>query len=124
MVRHKQFNNGSGKSSASKYYTEHMGVSCYYWQGVGLLQGRTFNHMGLSKREMNLGVFTSLENNVNPETGERITLQTNTTRQEWVVNSKTGKRELETVGDRRTGMDLPCIVPKTVSEVMAENPGE
>jgi conjugative relaxase-like TrwC/TraI family protein len=124
MVRHKQFRNGTGSNGAAKYFTEHLSVSDYYSNGMGLLQGRTFGYMGLSKREIDLQVFTCLEKNVHPENGRRLTPQTNTTRAEWVVNAKTGERELQIVGDRRTGMDLPCIVPKTLSEVMAENPGE
>lgn len=123
-MRHKWFYTGSGKSSASRYYTDHMGLSCYYQQGVGVLQGETFKHMGLVKREMSADVFAALENNLHPETGERLTLRTNTTRQEWWINPKTGKEELRTVENRRSGIDIPFVVPKTLSEVIAENHGE
>jgi conjugative relaxase-like TrwC/TraI family protein len=124
MLRHKQFSSRAGKGGSARYYTEHLATSEYYAKGVGLLQGRTFDHLGLSKREVDLSVFSALEQNVNPETGERITLRTNDTRKEWRINSKTGENELHLVDNRRPGMDLPFVVPKTVSEVMWENPGE
>src|SRR6266446_1574152 len=124
MVRKKQFTTRSGKDGSAKYFTDHLSASDYYAKGVGLLQGRTFDHMGLSKREVDLKVFSALERNINPETGERITSRTNDTRKEWRINPKTGERELHLVDNRRPGLDLPFVVPKTLSEVMAENPGE
>ena len=123
MIRHKQFMTGSGRSGAGKYFTEHLSVSAYYANGVGLLQGQAFEHVGMQFREVDLAVFTALEANLNPETGEKLTPRTNKTRKEWWFNPKTGKREIREVDDRRSGMDLPMIVPKTVSEVWAENRG-
>jgi hypothetical protein len=69
---------------------------------------------------VDLEVFTALEANLNPETGEKLTPRTNKTRKEWWFNQETGKREIREVDDRRSGMDLPMIVPKTVSEVWAD----
>jgi conjugative relaxase-like TrwC/TraI family protein len=123
MIRHKQFMTGSGRSGAGKYFTEHLSVSAYYANGVGLLQGQAFEHVGMQVREVDLEVFTALEANLNPETGEKLTPRTNKTRKEWWFNPETGKREIREVDDRRSGMDLPMIVPKTVSEVWAENRG-
>ena len=124
MVRHKQFTNGTGRSGSAKYFTEHLSTSGYYVQGVGLLQGKALEHTGFSSREISLEVFTALEKNLHPETGERLTPRTNGVRKEWGLNPETNKLEIMTVDNHRTGMDLPFIVPKTVSEVMAENPGE
>jgi hypothetical protein len=115
MIRHKQFTTGTGRSGAAKYFTEHLNVSDYYANGVGLLQGRAFEHVGMQFREVDLAVFSALEQNVNPETGEKLTLRTNKTRKEWWFSPETGKREIREVDDRRSGMDLPMIVPKTVS---------
>ena len=36
MIRHKQFTTGTGRSGAAKYFTEHLSVSAYYANGVGL----------------------------------------------------------------------------------------
>jgi hypothetical protein len=80
--------------------------------------------MTLSSREIGKEVFSALEQNLHPETGSQITPRTNSTRQEWGINPKTGEKELQTVDNHRPGMDLPFIVPKTLSEVMAENPGQ
>jgi hypothetical protein len=124
MIHHKQFVTRTGKDGSAKYFTDHLSASDYYIKGVGLLQGRTFDHMGLSKREVDLKVFSALEQNLNPETGERVTLRINDTRKEWRTNAKTGERELRVVDNHRPGLDLPFVVPKTLSEVMAENPGE
>jgi conjugative relaxase-like TrwC/TraI family protein len=124
MVRHKHFRSGMGNSGAARYFTEHLSVSCYYSNGMGLLQGQTFERMRLPKREIDLQIFRCLEKNVHPITGERLTPQTNTVRREWALSSETGEKELVIVSDRRTGLDLPMIVPKTVSEVVAENPNE
>jgi conjugative relaxase-like TrwC/TraI family protein len=121
MIRHKQFTTGTGRSGAAKYFTEHLSVSDYYAKGVGLLQGQAFEHVGMQFREVDLAVFTSLEQNHNPETGEKFTPRTNKTRKEWWFNPETGRREVREVDDRRSGMDLPMIVPKTVSEVWSEN---
>ena len=123
MIRHKQFTTGTGRSGAAKYFTEHLSVSDYYANGVGLLQGQAFEHVGMQFREVDLAVFSALEQNLNPETGEKLTPRTNKTRKEWWFNPETGKREVREVDDRRSGMDLPMIVPKTVSEVWAENRG-
>ena len=123
MIRHKQFMTGTGRSGAAKYFTEHLSVSDYYANGVGLLQGQAFDHVGMQFREVDLAVFSALEQNLNPETGEKLTPRTNKTRKEWWFNPETGKREIREVDDRRSGMDLPMIVPKTVSEVWAENRG-
>ena len=123
MIRHKQFTTGTGRSGAAKYFTEHLSVSDYYANGVGLLQGLTFERVGMQFREVDLAVFSALEQNLNPETGEKLTPRTNKTRKEWWFNPETGKREVREVDDRRSGMDLPMIVPKTVSEVWAENRG-
>ena len=73
MIRHKQFMTGSGRSGAGKYFTEHLSVSAYYANGVGLLQGQAFDHVGMQFHEVDLEVFTSLEANLNPETGEKLT---------------------------------------------------
>src|SRR6202051_2113875 len=121
MIRHKQFTTGTGRSGAGKYFTEHLSVSAYYANGVGLLQGQAFDHVGMQFREVDLAVFSALEQNLNPETGEKLTPRTNKTRKEWWFNPETGKREIREVDDRRSGMDMPMIVPKTVSEVWAEN---
>src|SRR5260370_27711666 len=94
MVRKKQFTTRTGKDGSARYFTDHLSASDYYAKGAGLLQGRTFDHMGLSKREVDLAVFSALEKNINPETGERITLRTNDTRKEWWINPKTGQRAL------------------------------
>src|SRR5271166_2565709 len=123
MIRHKQFTTGTGRSGAAEYFTEHLSVSDYYANGVGLLQGQAFEHVGMQFREVDLAVFSALEQNLNPETGEKLTPRTNKTRKEWWFNPETGKREIREVDDRRSGMDLPMIVPKTVSEVWAENRG-
>src|ERR1700674_132836 len=123
MIRHKQFTTGTGRSGAAKYFTEHLSVSDYYANGVGLLQGLAFEHVVMQFREVDLAVFSALEQNLNPETGEKLTPRTNKTRKEWWFNPETGKREIREVDDRRSGMDLPMIVPKTVSEVWAENRG-
>jgi conjugative relaxase-like TrwC/TraI family protein len=124
MVRKKQFTCHGGKNGTARYFTEHLATSDYYAKEVGVLCGRTFERMNLSKREMSYEVFAALEKNIHPETGDRLTPRTNGTRQEWGVNAKTGEKELQTVDNRRPGLDLPFIVPKTLSEVMAENPGE
>jgi conjugative relaxase-like TrwC/TraI family protein len=123
VVRHKQFTNGTGRSGAAKYYTEHLGVSDYYANGFGLLRGQVLQHLGLSSTAIDLERFVALEKNIHPETGEQLTPRTNGSRQEWGVD-KSGRPELKTVDNRRTGLDLPFVVPKTLSEVMAENPGE
>jgi conjugative relaxase-like TrwC/TraI family protein len=123
LIRHKQFSTRTGKDGSARYFTDHLSTSDYFVKGAGLLQGRAFDHMGLTKREVDLQVFSALERNINPETGERITLRTNDTRKEWRINPKTGEREFHLVDNRRPGMDLPFVIPKTLSEVMAENPG-
>jgi hypothetical protein len=51
-------------------------------------------------REVDLAVFSALEQNLNPETGEKFTPRTNKTRKEWWFNPETGKRE---VGRSTTG---------------------
>ena len=124
MVRHKQFTTSAGKNGSARYFTDHLSVSDYYEKGAGLLQGKAFDHLGMSSREVGKDVFTALERNLHPETGAKLTPRTNNTRKEWGINPKTGQRELQTVDNRRPGMDLPFIIPKTLSEVMAENPGE
>jgi conjugative relaxase-like TrwC/TraI family protein len=124
MVRKKQFTTRSGKNGSARYFTEHLSASDYYQSRGGILQGKTFEHMRMSKREVDLKVFTALESNLRPETGERITLRTNNTRREWWINPETGQEEIRIVDNHRPGMDLAFIVPKTLSEVMAENPGE
>jgi hypothetical protein len=83
MIRHKQFTTGSGRSGAGKYFTEHLSVSAYYANGVGLLQGQAFERVGMQVREVDLEVFSALEQNLNPETGEKLTPRTNKTRKEW-----------------------------------------
>jgi len=115
---------GAGTRSAALYFTEHLSASDYYKSGVGLLQGQAFEHMGLSKREVDVHVFSSLENNINPETGKRLTPQTNKTRRQRRINRKTGELEIEEVSNRRSGMDLTLIASKTLSMVLAENPGD
>jgi hypothetical protein len=120
MIRHKQFTTGTGRSGAAKYFTEHLSVSDYYANGVGLLQGLAFEHGSFARW---IWRCSRLEQNLNPETGEKLTPRTNKTRKEWWFNPETGKREIREVDDRRSGMDLPMIVPKTVSEVWAENRG-
>jgi conjugative relaxase-like TrwC/TraI family protein len=124
MVRHKQFCAGKGQASAGKYFTQHLAVSDYYAKGMGRLMGRTLEHLDLKSRDVTAEVFRALEENRHPETDEALTLRTNTTRQQEKWNNQTKQIELETVANRRTGMDLPFIAPKTVSMVMAENPGE
>jgi conjugative relaxase-like TrwC/TraI family protein len=124
MVRKKQFTTRSGKDGSARYFTEHLSAGDYYQSRGGILQGKTFEHMGMSKREVDLKVFSALESNLHPQTGERITLRTNNSRGEWSVNPETGQEEIRIVDNHRPGMDLPFIVPKTLSEVMAENPGE
>ena len=124
MIRHKQFTNGTGRSGSAKYFTEHLSASNYYVNGVGLLQGKALEHLNLKNREISLEVFTALEKNVHPETGEKLTPRTNGVRKEWGLNTDTNKLEIQVVDNHRTGLDLPFIVPKTLSEVMAENPGE
>ena len=54
MIRHKQFMTGSGRSGAGKYFTEHLSVSAYYANGVGLLQGQAFDHVGMQFHEVDL----------------------------------------------------------------------
>ena len=61
MIRHKQFMTGTGRSGAAKYFTEHLSVSAYYANGVGLLQGQAFEHVGMQFREVDLAVFSALE---------------------------------------------------------------
>jgi conjugative relaxase-like TrwC/TraI family protein len=124
MVRKKQFTTRTGKDGSARYFTEHLSASDYYQSRSGILQGKTFEHLGMSKREVDLKVFSALESNLHPETGKRITLRTNNTRREWWINPKTGREEIRIVDNHRPGMDLPFIVPKTLSEVIAENPGE
>ena len=124
MVRKKQFTTRGGKDGSARYFTEHLSASDYYQSRSGILQGQTFDYLGLSKREVDLKVFSALEQNLHPETGKRITLRSNDTRKEWWINPKTGQEEIGIVDNHRPGMDLPFIVPKTLSEVMAENPGE
>src|SRR5208282_6775083 len=120
MTRHKQFLNGSGRSSAAKYFTEHLSVSEYYREGAGRLEGNTFAYIGMKSREIDLDRFRALEENRHPESGENLTPRTKGVRKEWTV-SKGGKAELVEVPNRRTGMDLTMLVPKTVSEVWLEN---
>jgi conjugative relaxase-like TrwC/TraI family protein len=105
MIKLQQFMSGTGPKSASKYYASHLSASSYYRNGVGILQGQTFEHLGLSKRDVDEHAFSSIEHNINPETGKRITCRTRK------VN-------------RRSGMDLTLIPSKTLSMVIAENPGE
>jgi hypothetical protein len=69
-------------------------------------------------------VFTALENNVHPVTGEKLTSRTNGTRLERMIDKETGKEILKEVENRRPGLDLLIVAPKTVGEVCAENPGE
>src|ERR1700745_2694974 len=85
MVRKKQFTTRTGKDGSAHYFTEHLSASDYYQSRGGILQGKTFEHMGMSKREVDLKVFSALESNLHPETGERITLRTNSTRREWWI---------------------------------------
>jgi conjugative relaxase-like TrwC/TraI family protein len=124
MVRKKQFTTRTGKDGSARYFTEHLSASDYYESRGGILKGKTFEHMGMSKREVDFKVFSALESNLHPETGERITLRSNNTRREWWINPETGQEEIRIVDNHRPGMDLPFIVPKTLSEVVAENPGE
>src|SRR5215471_3120990 len=124
MVRKKPFTTRTGKDGSARYFTEHLSASDYYQSRGGILQGKTFDYLGLSKREVDLKVFSALEQNLHPETGERITLRNNNTRREWGINPETGEEEIRILDNHRPGMDLPFIVPKTLSEVMAENPGE
>ena len=53
---------------------------------MGLLQGQAFEHVGMQFREVDLEVFSALEANLNPETGEKLTPRTNKTRKEWWFN--------------------------------------
>src|SRR6516164_8712922 len=124
MVRKKQFTTRTGKDGSARYFTEHLSASDYYQSRGGILQGKTFQHLGMSKREVDLKVFSALESNLHPETGERITLRGNNTRREWWINPETGQEEIRIVDNHRPGMDLAFVVPKTLSEVMAENAGE
>ncbi|HTD15709.1 MAG TPA: relaxase domain-containing protein, partial [Chthoniobacterales bacterium] len=119
MVRKKQFTTRTGKDGSARYFTEHLSASDYYESRGGILKGKTFEHMGMSKREVDFKVFSALESNLHPETGERITLRSNNTRREWWINPETGQEEIRIVDNHRPGMDLPFIVPKTLSEVMA-----
>src|ERR1700675_4117171 len=106
MIRHKQFTTGTGRSGAGKYFTEHLSVSAYYANGVGLLQGQAFENVGMQFREVDLEVFTALEANLNPETGEKLTPRTNKTRKEWGFNPETAKGEVGGGDDRPSGMGL------------------
>src|SRR6516225_8417642 len=124
MVRKKQFTTRTGKDGSACYFAEHLSASDYYQSRGGILRGKTFEHLGMSKREVNLKVFSALESNLHPETGERITLRTNNTRRERWINSETGQEEIRIVDNHRPGMDLAFVVPKTLSVVMAENAGE
>src|SRR5208282_4905626 len=125
VIKCKQFmSGGSGSRSAADYYTSHLSASAYYKSGVGLLQGATYEHMGLAKRECDEHTFRSIESNVHPESGARLTPQTNTKRKQRRLNRKTGEMEMIEVANRRSGMDLTLIVPKTLSLVFAGNPGE
>src|SRR5208282_5615142 len=121
MTRHKQFKNGSGRSGAAKYFAEHLSVSEYYREGAGRLEGKTVVYMGMKSRVIDLDRFRALEENRHPESGEKLTPRTMGERKERGVNATTGKEELQTVPNRRTGMDLTMLVPKTVSEVWLEN---
>src|ERR1700741_154371 len=85
MVRKKQFTTRTGKDGSARYFTEHLSASDYYRSQGGILQGKTLEHLGMSKREVDLKVFSALEQNLHPETGERITLRTNNTRREWCL---------------------------------------
>src|SRR5262249_15768555 len=86
--------------------------------------GENLRAYGMSKREVDLKVFSALESNLHPRTGERITLRTNNTRRERWINPETGQEATRIVDNHRRGMDLAFVVPKTLSEVMAENHGE
>src|SRR5260370_12012834 len=99
MSRNKQLTTGTGRSGAAKYFTEHLSVSDYYANGVGLLQGRGFEHVGMQFREVDLAVFSALEQNLNPETGEKLTPRTKKTRKEWWFKSR--DREARSVGGGR-----------------------
>jgi ATP-dependent exoDNAse (exonuclease V) alpha subunit len=59
--------------------------------------------MGMSKREVDLKVFSALESNLHPETGERITLRANNTRREWWINPETGQEGIRIVDNHRPG---------------------
>ena len=125
MVRHKQFKSGGkGKNGAGNYYCEHLSQSAYYANGMGILQGKTFEHLKMENREISLEVFTALENNLHPLTGEKLTPRTNGTRLERMIDKETGKEILKEVENRRPGLDLLIVAPKTVGEVCAENPGK
>jgi hypothetical protein len=97
MVRKKQFTTRTGKDGSARYFTEHLSASDYYQSRGGILQGETFEHMGISKREVDLKVFSALESNLHPETGERITLRANNTRREWWINPENGQEEARIV---------------------------
>src|SRR6516225_4609917 len=106
MVRKKQFRTRTGKDGSARYFTDHLSASDYYKNRGGILQGKTFEHLGMSKREVDLKVFSALESNLHPETGERITLRTNNTRREWWKNPQTGQEESRLVDNHRPGMEL------------------
>jgi hypothetical protein len=125
MIHCKQFHDGEGKGSAARYFTEHLASSsAYYLNGAGLLQGSAFEHMGLSKREMDMEVFRAFEANRHPENGGRITPQTHKTRVFWGINRITGQREVKKVAKRKTGFDLCLSISKTLSMVIVENQNE
>src|SRR5258708_37121945 len=114
MIRHKQFTTRTGRSGAAKYFTEHLSVSDYYANGVGLLQGQAFEHVGMQFREVDLSVFSALDQNLNPETGEKPTPRANNTRKEGRFNPEAGIRDVRTGDALRHGSDQPRACPKTL----------
>lgn len=128
MIRSKQFVNGTGSKGASRYFTEELSASDYYARGVGQLGGKELWRLGLEGRDVDQKVFEALEKNLHPVTGEQLTPRMNEDRA--VLDPKTGKPLLDVDGkpirepNRRTGRDICFVVPKTVSEYIAFNPGE
>jgi conjugative relaxase-like TrwC/TraI family protein len=133
MIQVTQFydRQGSGnRASASRYFCEDleeakgMTAADYMAVGVGRYEGKCAEHLGLAGIQADKDNFRALELNEHPMNGERLTARRNTVRQEDRWDNQAGLVVQETVANHRTGIDLCFIVPKTMSMVRAENPGQ
>jgi conjugative relaxase-like TrwC/TraI family protein len=113
-----------GGVSAADYYLKELSASEYYHDGKGKYQGRELWRLGLEGRSATLENFEALEHNRHPDTGERITPRTNDTRREPKWNPEKKEYERREAPNRRTGIDITFLAPKTFAEYMVLNPDQ
>src|SRR5205823_8616065 len=108
---------------AEKYFDLALKTSDYYAKEQGIWGGKGAERLGLEGR-VERKDFVALAGNKVPGTGKRLTLRSNTTREEKVRDKKTslpildpetGQPITTEVSNRRAGYDFTFSVPQSVS---------